>query len=92
VRKRSAREVADAARYTKVLSDYPARSRRMPLRNDDVPRHNGAPIGMRLTLRHDSHGLATVVPATSSLFLLLRRSPERGEALLSDRALEGALA
>ena len=25
VRKRSAREVADAARYTKVLSDYPAR-------------------------------------------------------------------
>src|SRR4029453_11317437 len=36
-------------------------------RSDAVPRHNGAPIGMRLTLRHDSHGLATVVPALSSL-------------------------
>ena len=82
--RRSAREVAAAARYTKVLGDYPAR----PVAGchcavTSVPRHNGAPIGMRLTLHHDFHGLAT----WSRDFLLSpsssEGSPERGEALLS---------
>jgi len=58
----------------------------MPLRNAGVPRHNGAPIGMRLTLRHDSYGLATAVPALSPVsLLLLPRERQGGEALFRIR-------
>jgi hypothetical protein len=51
-------------------------SGRMRSRSDAVPRHNGALIGMRITLHHDFHALATAVSGSSSLFLLLWRDPD----------------
>src|SRR5262245_20762310 len=51
-------------------------------RSGAVPRHNGAPGGMRITLPHDIHGLATVVSGLSSLFLLvLSREPRTWRGL-----------
>ena len=62
----------------------------MPLRSHAVPRHNGAPTAVRLALRHDFHGLATVVPGLSSLpLLLLRREPRAWRGPFTARFVAG---